>query len=372
MLIIAKGAHALRFDRNMLEQCPELDMIIRGEPELTFRDILFDRSREEILGLTWRGLDGGIRQNPDRPYNDRLDDLPFPARHLIDNHRYVRPDTGMPQAVIKVSRGCPHHCFYCLATPVSGATVRRRSPENIMAEIRECHGKYGIRDFLFWSDVFNTGREWVLSLCRAIQESGLGVRWAANSRAELLDGEVAAAMRRSGCTLVSIGLESGSPEMLSRMGKGLNLEQARKAVAILKEAGIPTIAYYQIGLPWETRETAEETMRSSLEMNTDYASFFVSAPLPGTRYYDYALQQGLFKEDEEYAFSGFEEAHFRPVVRGHFLGKAEIEKLRSQAVRRYLLRPGYILRSLKRVRSGREVMRYAAVAFSLMGGRTRG
>ena len=90
-----------------------------------------------------------------RPFIEDLDSLPFPARHLVDNNIYRRPDNNKVQATIKVARGCPFHCFFCLATPVSGAKVRRRSSENIIAEIKECVEKYNITNFLFWSDIFN-------------------------------------------------------------------------------------------------------------------------------------------------------------------------------------------------------------------------
>lgn len=362
--IIAKGAHALRFDRELLERCPGLDMVMRGESETTFRDIVAGLDRSRIPGLTWRGPDG-IRRNEDRPFCDRLDDLPFPARHLIDNGRYRRPDTGMPQAVIKVSRGCPYHCFYCLATPLAGSTVRRRSPENILAEISECVETYGIRDFLFWSDVFNADRGWVLSLCEAIRSSGLDIRWAANSRADLMDRETAEAMRRAGCGLVSVGVESGSQDLLDRMGKRLDLDEVRRGISVLKAAGIPTIAYYQFGLPWETRETAEETMRVALELDTEYANFFLSSPLPGTRFHEYALAQGLFNDAAAAGTFPFAGAYYEPVVRGHFLGTRDILGLRKAAIRGYVYRPGYILRHIGRIRSWKQLFTYAGAACSV-------
>lgn len=361
--IIAKGAHALLFDRNMLEQCPELDMVLRGEPETTFQDIISERDRASIPGLTWRDS-GAVRRNPDRPYNERLDTLPFPARHLIDNRRYERPDTGMPQAVIQVSRGCPYHCFYCLATPLSGKRVRLRSPENILAEVRECVETYGIRDFLFWSDVFNADREWVLSLCDGIRRSGMNIRWAANSRADGVDRETAAAMRDSGCNLVSIGVESGSQEMLDRIGKNLRLDDIRKAFSILKETGIPTIAYYQLGLPWETVQSIEDTVRFSLELDSDYANYYVSTPFPGTRFYEYAREHGLFETGNDPTLFG--NAYVGPSVRGHHLERAEIGKLRYRAVLRYLCRPSYIVGKIGRVRSWRQLVAYAVAAISIV------
>ncbi len=148
-----------------------------------------------------------------------MDNLPFPARHLVDNSIYKRPDNGQVQGVIKVSRGCPYHCFFCLATPVSGAKVRMRSAENIIAEIKECVEKYNIKNFLFWSDIFNINRDWTIDLCKKIIESGLKITWSANTRANTMDDEMASYMYKSGCRLVSIGVESGSQEILDNIGK---------------------------------------------------------------------------------------------------------------------------------------------------------
>jgi len=174
VLTIAKGAHFLTFNTQVLEEFPALDVIIRGEPELTLKEILENKDFSEIQGITYRKNSAPFN-NPDRPFNCNLDDLPYPARHLVDNTRYTRPDNGKMQAVIKVSRGCQFHCFFCLATPVSGKKVRTRSPENIVGEIRECVEKYGITNFLFWSDIFNIDKQWTQDLCNKIIDSGLKI-----------------------------------------------------------------------------------------------------------------------------------------------------------------------------------------------------
>ena len=137
---IVKGAHFNILAKESLESFPALDIAIMGEAELTLKDILSGLPLAEIQGITYRN-GNTIIQNERRPFNEKLDELPYPARDLIDNNLYKRPDTGELQAVIKVSRGCPFHCFFCLATPVSGAKVRYRSPENILGEIKECYEK---------------------------------------------------------------------------------------------------------------------------------------------------------------------------------------------------------------------------------------
>lgn len=365
VVTMAKGAHFLKFDLDVLAANPTLDMVIRGEPELTFGEVLSGRPRREITGLTWRGPQGVVR-NPDRPPVEDLDLLPLPARHLVDNRIYVRPDTGDPLAVVKVSRGCPYHCFFCLATPVYGSKVRMRSPGNIVEEIRTCVERYHIGNFIFWSDFFTWDREWVLELCREIKDAGLGISWSANTRAGAVDQEMARAMREAGCSLVSVGVESGSQYILDRIGKRVTVDQVRETFGILRAAGLTTLAYYLVGLPWETRETAGETRRLSLDLDSDFASFFVATPLPGTRFFDYAAAHGLFEGGNGDVAASFRNAYFAPAVRGHFIGREEIEMLRRTATRRFLFRPGYVLKNVARVRSWRELARYAAAAASFL------
>ena len=147
--IIVKGAPFLTYNTNVTYENPFVDYVIYGEAEMTLKDILEGVPNEEILGICYTDDNFQPVKTEPRPFIENLDDLPFPARHLIDNSVYRRPDNEKVQAVIKVSRGCPYHCFFCLATPVSGVNVRKRSAENIIAEIKECVEKYNITNFIF-------------------------------------------------------------------------------------------------------------------------------------------------------------------------------------------------------------------------------
>jgi radical SAM superfamily enzyme YgiQ (UPF0313 family) len=364
VVIAAKAAHFLRFGIKVLAAHPELDIAIRGEAEFAVGELVSGRPRAEVPGITWRSPEGPAN-TPDRQYEDDLDAIPFPARHLVDNSLYVRPDTGRPQAVVKVSRGCPFNCFFCLATPVSGRRVRRRSPANIIEEVRLCIERYGIRDFLFWSDIFNLDRAWVVALCEAIQASGLRFGWATNTRADTVDPAMARLMKKSGCHLVSIGIESGSQEVLDRMGKKTDIAMIREAVGTIHKAGLRTFAYYVIGLPWDTRATVEETVRFAIELDTDYANFFTATAFPGTRFFEYAMDEGLFDEVTTRE-DLFMDAYYQPTVRGHHLTKDEITALHEEAVRRFFFRPRYILKTALKIRSLTELRNYARAALGLL------
>lgn len=357
---IVKGAPFLTYNTNTIYENPFIDYVIMGEAELTLKDILDGVPDNEILGICYRENFQPVK-NDKRPFIDNLDILPFPARHLVDNSIYRRPDNGKVQAVIKVARGCPFHCFFCLATPVSGTKVRTRSPENIVAELKECVEKYNIKNFLFWSDIFNFNREWTLELCQKIIESGLKITWSSNTRADTMDDEMAKMMYKSGCRLVSIGVESGSQKMLDNIGKKITLDDIRNTVKILKKNKIKIYNYFVIGLPWETEETVEETIKFAIELDSNFISFYTATPLPGTKYFAYAMLNKLVEGNLD-----FRSAYYEPVVRSEHLSKERIFELHKQAVKRFYLRPKFILKTLLSLRSFAEVKNYFIAGMNLL------
>lgn len=360
VITIAKGAAFLTLADRIIKEHNELDFGILGEAENTLKEILEEKPKAEILGLYYKENDE-VKFTGNRPFIEDLDSLPFPARHLVDNNIYRRPDNNKVQATIKVSRGCPFHCFFCLATPVSGAKVRRRSPENIVAEIKECVEKYNIKNFLFWSDIFNIDKEWTMKLCQAIIDSGLKITWSANTRADTADLEMAEMMYKSGCRLVSIGVESGSQYMLEKMGKKITLNDVRRTVKVFKKAKIRIYNYFVIGLPWETEETVEETIKFAIELNSDFISFYTATPLPGSRFYDYALEHNLFDKE-----TSFENAYYYPAVNTHNLSRERVFELHKSAIKRFYLRPLYILKMLSRIRSFAEIKNYFIAGMNVL------
>ncbi len=357
---IVKGAPFLTYNTNTIYENPFIDYVIIGEAEFTLKEILEGVPDNEILGSCYRENFQPIK-NEKRPFIENLDELPFPARHLVDNSIYRRPDNGKVQAVVKVARGCPFHCFFCLATPVSGAKVRKRSPENIVAELKECVEKYNIRNFLFWSDIFNLDREWTLELCKKIIESGLKITWSSNTRADTMDDEMAKMMYKSGCRLVSIGVESGSQKMLDKIGKKITLDNIRNTVKILKKNKIKIYNYFVIGLPWETEETVEETIKFAIELDSNFISFYTATPLPGTKYFAYAMLNKLVEGNLD-----FRSAYYEPVVRSESLSKERIFELHKQAVKRFYLRPKFIFKTLLSLRSFAEFKNYFIAGMNLL------
>ena len=176
-----------------------------------------------------------------------------------------------------------------------------------------------------------------------------------------MDDELASIMYKSGCRLVSIGVESGSQEVLNKIGKRINLDQIRNTVKVLKKHKIKIYNYFVIGLPWETEETVEETIKFAIELDSDFISFYTATPLPGSRFYDYAKEHNLFDKE-----TSFESAYFYPSVNTHYLSKDRVFELHKSAIKRFYLRPRYILRMLSRIRSFEEVKNYFIAGMNVL------
>jgi anaerobic magnesium-protoporphyrin IX monomethyl ester cyclase len=353
ILTIAKGAHFNTLDLQTLEEHPDLDIVLRGEYEHSCRELGEGKPHAEILGMTWRTPEGEIRRNEDRPFEDDLDALAFPARHLANNDLYCRPDTGLRQTTLVTNRGCPFHCIYCLANQVSGTKNRYRSVPNVIAEIRECVERHDIRNFLFRSDLFTQNKAWVIELCRAIIDQGLEIEWACNSRVDTINPEALEWMRRAGCWIIAFGVESGDQETLDRIEKKTTVEKSFEAIDMTRAAGIKSSIYLLMGLPWDTPELIDKQIAFAKKLDPDILEIFYIYPFPGTPLYDLCVAEGLLQPGEipRAAYSD-------PSVPGLYLSVEEFSRLRRRALRRFYLRPRLITRILRGARSPKELFNY--------------
>ncbi len=362
ILTVAKGAHFTAKDDEILLNYPELDLVIRGESEHAIVEIAEQKDYSNILGLAYR-KSGRVERNQDRPYIEveDLDKLPFPARHLLNNHLYVAPDTGEPITMINTGRGCPHQCIYCAVTIASGYKLKVRSPKNIADEIEECVKRHGISNFFFRADTFTWDEKWVVDLCQMILDRKLKIRWGCNSRVDTISGKRLEWMKKAGCWIIGFGIESGNQEMLDKMKKRAKLEDAEKAIALCKKYGVKTYGLFLIGLPWETRETVEQTIRFSQKLNPSFLDFNIAYPLPGTEYYRLAKEMGLFDDKDlpkgDYA---------RPIVRTLDLNTEELVRFRKKALLSFYLRPSYVFNTMKEIRSLRVLSNYVKSGLRLI------
>lgn len=359
IITVAKGAHFNILDVDSLEKYPDLDIVLRGEYEPACMELGQGNLLSEIEGITFRNSEGKVVRNPARPFILDLDALPFPARHLAKNELYVRPDTGEPQTTIVTNRGCPFSCIFCLANQVAGRKNRVRSQENIIREIKECINRYGIRNFLFRSDLFTANKEWVMDLCSKIKEEGLDITWACNSRVDTANEKMLRAMREAGCWLIAYGVESGSQEILDKMNKRIKLEDAEKALNLTRKVGLKSSIYFLFGLPWDSPEVFKDDLKFAKKLNPDFLEIFYVYPFPGTELYRIAIEEGLLKKGEIP-----KSAYDHPAMPTKQMSIEELAQWRRKFLKRFYLRPSYILKTLSGIRSPKMLFNYIRVGFA--------
>jgi len=272
-----------------------------------------------------------------------LDSIPFPARNLMNNSLYTRPDTGEAMATIYVSRGCPSQCIYCLTPIISGRHVRFRSIENVFAEIEECYRKYSIRNFFFRADTFTIDREWAEKLCDRIINSDLHgkIEFTVNSRADTISEELLDKLKEAGCFTIAIGFESGNAETLKKIKKGTTIEKNLEAARLVKKSGIPLFAFFMIGFPWETHKHINDTFNLIFKINPDFIELHIALPYYGTELFDLCKSYGTLAGSTW----GFD--YFNPNTKGTAtIPLEEIKKLKSRFLLRFYLRPSYICKRL--------------------------
>jgi radical SAM superfamily enzyme YgiQ (UPF0313 family) len=370
---IAFGTHVTPMTLETMRPFPALDFVLRGEPEMTLRELLDtlegrspsnpqvakmlaetslrgeisqtegnDSPLRQIAGLAWRDR-GEIVINPDRPFIPNLDDLPIPLHELLPLDRQRMPMIKGPFTFIVTSRGCPAGCKYCIKHVSYQNSVRLRSPENIVEELKKLAG-LGIHNVHMYADLFTVHRDQVVKLCELILQSELRVRWTCNSRVDYVDEEMLHLMAKAGCWLISWGIESANEQILKRAHKGYRKEQAVKALTWAKAAGIKNWGYFIIGLPGETEETIRETIEYSKQLPLDIALFHVAAPYPGTPFFYEVVENQWFRPGTHWEEVDMDQS---TVLDYPGLRAEQLEYWQRRATREWALRPGPIWTFLK-------------------------
>jgi radical SAM superfamily enzyme YgiQ (UPF0313 family) len=358
--VLAFGVYFTMLEQEAFENYPFLDFSIVGEPEETFQEILKALKDPKpvfktIKGLVFKDADG-IHKTPERPFLQDLDQLPIPDRSLLKNDRYRLPNNNKVYTLINTARGCPHQCTYCIVHTYYGNKVRKHSLEHVMQEIKICVEKFGIRDFLLWEEVFSLDKQYVLALCEAIIKNNLNIRFAATTRVGSITEEVVAAMKKAGCYLIGLGVETGSQAILDRANKKQTIEEVQRAVAICKKAKLATMGHFIFGLPGETKETAEQTIQFMLSLGLDYMQCYCAVPYPKTPLGDLAKTQGWIKAGRwsQYDFGG------NSIMCTDTVSCEDVDRFRSRAFSRFYFRPSYILKRIFTDLSVLQLFRLAA------------
>ncbi len=339
------GSHGTFWDENALNEYPSLDIVVRREGEATFIELLEKLKAKErldnVLGVTFRGNDGKIVRTPDRPFLEDLDSLPFPAHHLLPLENLKR--MGKILFPLITSRGCVYWCDFCSTVRMFGRGYRWRSPKNVVDEMQLVHEKYGIDQVTFYDDAFTVNRDRVLKICEELHARKLDMTWDCGTRVDMVDHELLKTMYDAGCIAVWLGVESGSEAILGKMNKSIKLEQTRKAYKTAQKVGLMTIANVVLGFPGETEQTAKETIRFVKELNPDDVGFYVATPYPGTPMYEQVIKNGWLRVND---FDKYDTAG--PTFETPQLTMEKLAEIRYKAYQQFYLRPGYVLKMMRR------------------------
>lgn len=343
------GIHGSALPENCFEIAPQLDFVIRGEPEYTIRDLAFAIQNKgdysEVEGISYRKKREIIHNRERKPIED-LDELPFPAWDLIDRNRYRMPFTGRRFLLVATARGCPHRCTFCADRTYYGNRLRTRSPQKVVDELEFNKREYEIDEFLFWSESFTINRNFATSVAQEIIERNLKIRWVCNSRVDDVDKEMLKKFKEAGCWMIGYGVESGNQRVLDSVKKGTTIQQTINAVNLAKAAGLEVTAHCMVGFPEDTKETIRETIKFVKGLNIDFVQFYCAVPFPGSELFEKAKKNKWINNNN---WRRFEQNY--SVLDTENLKAEEIMALRREAYHQFYLRPKIIFETLKRIKS---------------------
>lgn len=307
--VVFGGAHASA-NYDMVLKDENVDIVVKGEGEVTFLEIVKELERgEELKNIpgTITRISGKLHINPPRPFIADLDSLPFPARHLLPMDIYLSKSSPYcmrnPHALMITSRGCPKNCVFCSIHSIWGWKWRARSARNIVDEIEILVNKYGVNEIIFNDDNISIDKKRMAEICDTIIARKIDIRWTTPNGIAIwtLDKPLLKKMKKSGCYRLTFGIESGNPETQKFMRKNLDLEQARSVIKCANNIGLWTISTNIIGFPYETREAMEDTINYNISSGMDFALFYLLTPFLGTPIYETFAKEGLTPNDIDQA-----------------------------------------------------------------------
>lgn len=368
ILTVIGGPHLSAIPERTLNEFPSFDLGVVGEGELTLAEICQAVARGErfpkgLAGTVYRD-DGDVRRGPERELIMNLDDLPYPARDLLDFSLYQGSSSpGLSSKLRNItelftSRGCPVRCFFCGSHVTHRNKVRFRSARHVLGEVQECVERYQVDHFTIDDDTFTYGKERLTEICHGLCDAGAS--WDCDSRVSNVNEDLLRLMADCGCVKVAFGVESGSPRMLEAVRKRITVPEIEAAFRASRATGILTSAFIMIGAhPTETPEEVEQTFRLMLRIKPDFVMVYIAVPYPGTDLFQMMQEEGMIDRDD---WDEFDIVRGEPVWHTMHFSASELVRLQRLMYRRIYLRPGFIWRKLKLLHSMDDI-RYFGDAF---------
>jgi radical SAM superfamily enzyme YgiQ (UPF0313 family) len=361
-VLVAVGGPHISIDPDFIKRFDCFDFGIVGEGEITFpkvvKDILGGKKPQKIY----------LAETP-----ENLDNLPLPARQMLDIFDYFPSED--PYISLLTMRGCPFKCIFCSRVAVSDK-VRYRTPSKVVDELERLISQYKINSFVFLDDTFTLKSSHTRELCKEILKRGLILKWTCNTRANLVDKELLYFMKKAGCNLILIGVESGDEHFRNEVvNKKISDSDIANLVKWCKELKIPIGCYLMLGFPGETQAEMKKTVDFAIKFDMDLMSIHTTAVYPGSR-----LQKILAKEKktdvigqwDKYAKGELEMSELSLVYIPEGLTLKDLQKARKRAYLNFYFRPRIIFRQLfQDLRSWKNLKRdFCAMLMLLRFGKT--
>ncbi len=329
--------------------CPSLDIIVLSEGEIIVRNLMNalgdDEKMRQVRGIWFRSPDGRIFRGEREGLASDIDLFKPPAIELYKMDAYFPPAhiRGKRVAHLLASRGCPFQCTFCETKLTFGRSFRYHSTDRVIAEL-EALIALGYDGFQFYDDVFTANKKRVEDMCHAIIARKWRISWMCFTRTNTVSPDLLALMRKAGCYQIVFGGETGNDDLLNLLKKGVTVEQNAIGFRMARDAGIETVSSFMLGLPGETPEHSERTIKFALDSGLDYAVFPITEPYPGTELWVDAHKYGSFDNTGNYTNSLLSE--HSAVWIPHGRSREELEKLALRAMQLFYFRPRQILKAL--------------------------
>lgn len=342
--IVVMGGYHPTFNFIETLEDENVDIVIRGEGEYIMLNLVQalenQSSLHDVKGIVFEDKNSKeIVVNPEAPLIQDLDELPFPALNLLPMKRYRLLDMDTHMTTMITTRGCPMQCSFCSSAAMHGKKIRERSVENIVDEIEYLKTNYDIDTIAFMDDTFTLKKRKVMAICDEILKRNIEIMWGCTSRVDTLDEKLLKKMKEAGCITIFIGVESADQQQLDNMCKNTTIAKIENAFKIAHKLKIRTIASVALGMPGDTKEIMNKTVKFVHKLKPNYAIYSLATPYPGTRFYKEAFEKNLIKIKDWSKYT-----LITPILETIDCSLNDMRKIQAKAFMKFYLRPHYIIR----------------------------
>lgn len=342
--IVVMGGYHPTFNFIETLEDENVDIVIRGEGEYIMLNLVQalenQSSLHDVKGIVFEDKNSKeIVVNPEAPLIQNLDELPFPALNLLPMKKYRLLDMDTHMTTMITTRGCPMQCSFCSSAAMHGKKIRERSVENIVDEIEYLNTNYDIDTIAFMDDTFTLKKRKVMAICDEILKRNIEIMWGCTSRVDTLDEKLLKKMKEAGCITIFIGVESADQQQLDNMCKNTTIAKIENAFKIAHKLKIRTIASVALGMPGDTKEIMNKTVKFVHKLKPNYAIYSLATPYPGTKFYKEAFEKNLIKIKDWSKYT-----LITPILETIDCSLNDMRKIQAKAFMKFYLRPHYIIR----------------------------